>query len=221
MKALVTFLSILCSNLIFAQLPKGFVYVKNEIPKIHVELRYYTSNNFVGKPIEGYNRNVCILSAQATNALKKAQKELSRYKLSLKIYDAYRPQSAVNHFISWAKDLTDTVTKQQYYPDVDKSKLFKEQYIATRSRHSSGSTVDVTLVDLDSAEELDMGTPYDYFGPESWIHYMRLAPQQKANRLLLQSIMTKYGFRSYPWEWWHFTLKGEPFKDQHFDFPVE
>ena len=221
MKKIFLIFFILVSISVKAQLPKGFVYVKNEIPSIKTELRYYTNNNFVGKPINGYNKNVCILSSQATNALKKAQKELERYKLSLKIYDAYRPQKAVDHFISWAKDLNDTITKQKFYPDVDKSKLFKEQYIATRSRHSSGSTVDVTLVDIDSGEELDMGTPYDFFGPESWIHYLRLTPQQKANRLLLQSIMTKYGFRPYPWEWWHFTLKGEPFKDQHFNFPVE
>ena len=221
MKLKLSILFTLVVNLLFAQLPKGFVYVKQQIPDIKTELRYYSTNNFVGQKINGYNKNVCILSSQATNALKKVQDELKTFNLSIKIYDAYRPQRAVNHFIAWAKNLNDTINKQQFYPDVDKKDLFKDQYIASKSRHSSGSTLDVTLVDLDTGEELDMGTPYDYFGPQSWIHYIRLTTQQKANRLLLQSIMTKHGFRPYQWEWWHFTLRGEPFRDQHFDFPVE
>jgi len=215
------FISLLLTNNLFAQLPDGFVYVKQKIPDIKTELRYFTDNNFVGKPIKGYNKNVCILSTQATNALIKVQDELKTFNLSLKIYDAYRPQRAVNHFIAWAKDLNDTINKQEYYPEVDKKDLFKDQYIATKSRHSSGSTIDVTLVDIETDKELDMGTPYDYFGPQSWIHFMRLTTQQRANRLLLQSIMMKHGFRPYPWEWWHFTLRGEPFKDLHYDFPVE
>jgi len=221
MKLKLNILFFLITNLLFAQLPKDFVYVKQKIPDIKTELRYFSNNNFVGQKIDGYNKDVCILGLQATNALKKVQDELKTFNLSLKVFDAYRPQRAVNHFIAWAKDLNDTINKQEYYPDVDKKDLFKDQYIASKSRHSSGSTLDVTLVDLDTGEELDMGTPYDYFGLQSWIHYMRLTTQQKANRLLLQSIMTKHGFRPYPWEWWHFTLRGEPFKDQHFDFPVE
>ena len=214
-------LFILFQQVLFAQLPKGFTYVNKEIPDIKLELRYAGTNNFVGKPIAGYNKEVCILSTQATNALKKVQKELMSFNLSLKIFDAYRPQRAVNHFIEWAKNVNDTIMKQEYYPDVDKENLFKEEYIATRSRHSSGSTVDLTLVDLKTRKELDMGTPYDYFGPQSWIHFMRLTTQQKANRLLLQTVMAKHGFRPYPQEWWHFTLRGEPFKNQYFDFPVE
>ncbi len=221
MKLKLNILFVLITNLLFAQLPKGFVYVEKKIPDIKTELRYFTNNNFIGQKITGYNKDVCILSSQATNALKKVQDELKSFNLSIKIFDAYRPQRAVNHFIKWARALNDTVKKHEYYPDVDKKDLFKDQYIATRSRHSSGSTLDVTLVDLDTGEELDMGTPYDYFGPQSWIHFIRLTTQQKANRLLLQTVMTKHGFRPYPWEWWHFTLRGEPFKDQHFDFPVE
>ena len=221
MKLKLTLLFVLTANLIFAQLPEGFVYVKKEIPDIQIELRYFTNNNFVGKPIDGYNKYVCILSKQATNALKKIQKELGSFNLSLKIYDAYRPQRAVNHFIAWAKNINDTLQKQEYYPEVAKKDLFKDQYISSKSRHSSGSTLDVTLVDMKTGEELDMGTPYDYFGPQSWIHYMRLTTQQKANRMLLQNIMLKHGFRQYPQEWWHFTLRGEPFKNQYFDFPIE
>ena len=211
----------LISNLMFAQLPDGFVYVKQEIPDLQLELRYCWDNNFVGKPIDGYYNAVCILTSQATNALKKAQEELKTQQLSLKIFDAYRPQRAVNHFWAWAKNVNDTLMKQEYYPDVEKKNLFKDQYISTRSRHSSGSTLDVTLVDLKTGKELDMGTPYDFFGPQSWIYYNRLTDQQKANRLLLQSMMKKHGFRQYPQEWWHFTLRGEPFANQYFDFPVE
>lgn len=212
---------IMVQQSLIAQIPKGFAYVKKEIPDIQVELRYFGNNNFVGKPIIGYNKDVCILSMQATNALKKVQEELATFNLSLKIFDAYRPQRAVNHFIDWAKNLNDTIMKQQFYPEVDKKNLFKDEYIATRSRHSSGSTVDVTLVDKKTGVELDMGTPYDFFGPQSWVYFMRLSTQQKANRLLLQSIMSKHGFRHYPQEWWHFTLRGEPFKNQYFDFPIE
>ena len=221
MKLNITLLFILISTQLFAQLPNGFVYVKEQIPDVQIELRYFSNNNFVGKPIDGYNKDVCILSKQATIALKKVQKDLESFNLSLKIFDAYRPQRAVNHFMDWAKNINDTIQKQEYYPDVDKKDLFKDQYISTRSRHSSGSTLDVTLVDIETSEELDMGTPYDFFGPQSWIYYMRLTTQQKANRMLLQSIMLKHGFRQYPQEWWHFTLRGEPFANQYFNFPVE
>ncbi len=205
----------------FAQLPKGFVYVQDVIPDIKVELRYCSTNNFVGKVVDGYHAEVCILSTKATQALKDVQAELKPYNLSLKIYDAYRPQQAVNHFMRWAKQVTDTIMKQQFYPNVEKKNLFKEEYIATRSRHSSGSTVDITLVDLSTNEVLDMGTPYDYFGEASWVLHNDLTTQQKANRMLLQTIMNKHRFISYAKEWWHFTLGGEPFKDQYFDFPVE
>ena len=204
-----------------AQLPNGFVYVKDQIPDIQVELRYCWDNNFVGEPIDGYYNDVCILTSQATKALKNVQEELKTKQLSLKIFDAYRPQRAVNHFWAWAKNVNDTLKKEEYYPNVDKKNLFKEQYIATRSRHSSGSTLDVTLVDLKTGEELDMGTPYDFFGPQSWIYYNDLTDKQKANRILLQTVMKKHGFRQYPQEWWHFTLRGEPFLGQYFDFPVE
>lgn len=221
MKLKLFLLFLFITSPMLAQLPEGFVYVKQEIPDIEVELRYFTNNNFVGKPIDGYNKYVCILSKQATFALKKVQEELKTQQVSLKIFDAYRPQRAVNHFIAWAKNINDTLKKQEYYPKVDKKNLFKDQYISSRSRHSSGSTLDVTLVNYKTGEELDMGTPYDFFGPQSWIYYNRLTDEQKANRLLLQSVMKKHGFRQYPYEWWHFTLRGEPFLGQYFDFPVE
>ncbi|MGB1308227.1 MAG: M15 family metallopeptidase [Oceanihabitans sp.] len=209
-------------NLIaFSQLPKGFVYISDIIPDIQIELRYCLNNNFVGEPITGYNAEVCIVSKPAAMALKKVQEELKKQGKTLKIYDAYRPQQAVNHFVKWAKNIKDTIMKRQFYPDVAKRNLFKEGYIASRSRHSSGSTIDLTIVDLNTGKNLDMGTPYDYFGKASWLLYSDLNKNQKANRMLLHTIMLKHGFRHYPQEWWHFTLKGEPFKNQYFNFPVE
>jgi len=218
-KLFVLFVSIFQLGL--AQLPKGFVYIHDVDISIKTELRYCSINNFVGNPINGYNAEVCIITNQAAEKLKAIQSELKQYNLSLKIYDAYRPQRAVNNFMVWAKNVNDTITKQQFYPNVKKKNLFKEEYIATRSRHSSGSTVDLTLVDLITNKILDMGTPYDFFGKESWVLYEGITTQQQANRMLLQTIMKKHGFIPYPKEWWHFTLAGEPFKNQYFDFPVE
>jgi len=222
-KVFIIFLSVLSFGFVFKQnnLPDGFEYVEIIIPSIIVELRYLGEHNFVGKPIDGYNRDVAILSTQATYALKKVQEELLQYNLSVKIYDSYRPQRAVNHFMRWARDLNDTLNKQEFYPNVKKQNLFKEEYIASKSGHSRGSTLDITLVDTNSCEELDMGSPYDYFGKASWVGNNVLTIQQRANRMLLQTIMLKHGFRHYPKEWWHFTLRNEPFPDTYFDFEVE
>lgn len=213
----------LLSNIVIAQhtLPKGFVYVETIIPTIKVDLRYCGSNNFIGKPIDGYKKEKVILTRQAAFALKKVQDELQQYNLSVMVYDAYRPQRAVNHFVRWAKDLYDTINKPIFYPNVPKSELFKREYIASRSGHSKGSTLDITLVDNDTCEPLDMGTPYDFFGKESWVAYNALTAQQLANRMLLQTLMRKNGFRHYPQEWWHFTLNNEPFPKTFFDFVVE
>ena len=206
---------------VFAQLPGGFVYVTDVISDIKIELRYITSNNFVGKPIEGYVATKLILTLNATQSLKKVQDELEAKGYCLKVYDAYRPQRAVNHFMRWAKDLNDTINKQRFYPDVKKQDLFKEEYIATRSGHSRGSTLDITILNNATNEELDMGSPYDFFGEVSWVNYQGITAQQKANRELLQTVMIKHGFRNYTKEWWHFTLQNEPFPDTYFDFVVE
>jgi D-alanyl-D-alanine dipeptidase len=214
------FVLFFCFN-VFAQLPKGFVYVCSEVPSVKIELRYFSSNNFVGTCIEGYNTNVVILSKEATKALKNVQDELLKDSLSLKIFDAYRPQRAVNHFRRWARDVNDTLKKQEFYPNVKKINLFKNGYISTRSRHSSGSTLDITLVDLKTGKELDMGTQYDYFGKESETFYTGITIEQQKNRMLLKSVMSKHAFRNYSQEWWHYTLRGEPFLNQYFDFLVE
>lgn len=202
-------------------LPPGFVYLDEAIPTLRLELRYATDDNFVGRPIDGYTRPRAILSTEAAHALLKVQNELADFKLGIKVFDAYRPQRAVDDFMRWAADPADQRKKADYYPHVDKSDLFNQKYLAERSGHSRGSTVDLTLVSLDDGQPLDMGGNYDHFGPESWPTSTVPTAAQRANRMLLQTLMTKYGFVPYPQEWWHFTLKEEPFPDRYFDFPVE
>lgn len=203
------------------ELPDGFVYVKSVVPDLDVELRYYSTNNFVGDTINGYRSNHLILTQKASEALKLVQDELRAQNLCLKVYDGYRPQQAVNHFIEWARNFEDTLHKEQFYPRVEKRNLFNEGYIASRSGHSRGSTVDLTIVDGNSGIPLDMGSPYDFFGEESWVDYKGISESQKSNRQLLQKVMQKYNFRNYPNEWWHFTLRWEPFPETYFDFEVE
>ena len=204
-----------------SELPDGFVHVKTIIPDLDVELRYFTTNNFVGDTLNGYNANNLILTKQAAEALKLVQDELRNQNLCLKVYDGYRPQRAVNQFVAWAKILNDTIKKQQFYPKVQKRNLFNDGYIASRSGHSRGSTLDLTITNGNTGEPLDMGSPYDFFGEESWIDYQGITEAQKSNRDLLQKVMQKYNFRNYAYEWWHFTLRWEPFPDTYFDFEVE
>lgn len=209
------------SNRMLAQLPEGFVYIKDIAPAIEVSLSYYSTENFVGDTIQSYHSNVLILSQASAYALAKVQSELQSQNLCLLVFDGYRPQTAVNHFVKWARDLNDTIKKATYYPEVEKRHLFRDGYIASKSGHSRGSTVDLTLIDGNTGQPLDMGTPFDFFGIESAVDYLDLSDQQKANRATLQKAMQKHGFRNYPQEWWHFTLRNEPFPDTYFDFPVE
>lgn len=206
-----------------SDLPEEFVDVAEVIPSLVVDLRYVTKNNFVGRPVDGYEHSRCVLTREAAKALKQVQDELRPYRLGLKVFDAYRPQRAVDHFVRWSRNESDQQTKEKFYPDVAKGDLFSQGYIATRSGHSRGSTIDLTIVSLakgDTPQELDMGTPFDFFGRESWIDSTKVSPQQRANRLLLREIMTKHGFRPYDKEWWHFTLQDEPYPETYFDFPV-
>jgi zinc D-Ala-D-Ala dipeptidase len=221
MKYTLTFLICFVFSSFYAQLPNGFIYAEDVIPDLEVELRYFTSNNFVGQPIEGYHSNKLILTLESAQALKLVHEALQEQNLCLKVYDGYRPQSAVNHFIKWARDLDDTINKHTFYPDVKKRNLFKDEYIASKSGHSRGSTLDLTIIDGNTGIPLDMGSAYDFFGQESWIDYTNITEKQKINRQLLQRFMLKFGFRNYPKEWWHFTLRGEPFKDTYFDFAVK
>jgi len=216
-----TLITLITLTLTYAEIPKSFSYVQEKIPTIEQELRYFSSNNFVGEVIEGYKAPKAILTTKATLALSKVQKELKSFGLGLKIFDAYRPQRAVDHFVRWGRDLSDKRMKNEYYPNVLKQNLFKEGYIAKKSGHSRGSTVDLTIIDLKSKEELDMGSSFDFFGEASHVNYAKISTQQRANRMLLNQVMIKYGFKAYSEEWWHFTLKNEPYKKRYFDFEVE
>jgi len=200
---------------------KNFVYLKELIPKLRSDLRYYGSNNFIGKPIEGYNEPKLLLTIEAANALKNVQEELERIGFGLLIYDAYRPQKATDHFVKWSKDMADTLMKDDFYPNIDKKDLFKLGYIAKKSGHSRGSTVDLTIVSLKTKHILNMGSPYDLFDEKSHTEYPNITKNQHALRLLLKRRMEKHGFKSYEKEWWHFTLKNEPFPNTYFDFPIE
>ena len=203
-------------------LPEGFIYVDEVIPSIKQDIRYFGVNNFVGRPINGYHANRAILTKSAASALKAVQEELSKFGLGLLVFDAYRPQQAVDDFVAWSKDDKDTKSKSANYPQVSKNMLISEGFIAEYSGHSRGSTIDLTIVSENTPfKQLDMGTPFDFFGPESWPNYAGITSQQRANRLLLQNIMIKYDFKPYLQEWWHFTLKNEPFPETYFNFPVQ
>ncbi|MGC6284800.1 MAG: M15 family metallopeptidase [Polaribacter sp.] len=220
-KFLPIFLFLLISKVVSQNKPDDFVYLLDLEPSIKIELRYFSNNNFIGQPIDGYHRSTIILSKPTALALQKVQSALEKKGLGLKIFDAYRPQRAVNHFVRWAKVLNDTVMKKSYYPDVPKSELFKRGYIASKSGHSRGSTVDLTLIDLNTRKELDMGSPYDFFGVQSHPFYKKITDEQRENRMLLRRVMLNNGFKPYENEWWHFTLRDEPFPNQYFDFPVK
>jgi len=220
---------------------KGFVNVTDIVPDAILEIRYYSTYNFVGDRIDGYTQPVALLTRQAADSLRAVSEELKGQGYRLKIWDAYRPQRAVNHFIRWAENLSDTSMKAVFYPMVDKSMLFEQGYIYARSSHSRGSTVDLTLIEASTGKEVDMGSPFDWFGIESHPDYCGTNPdttlypeigkyigdgtglseQQFNNRWLLRSAMLRHGFIPIDSEWWHFTLREEPYPDTYFDFPVK
>ncbi|MBQ7168964.1 MAG: M15 family metallopeptidase [Synergistaceae bacterium] len=199
----------------------GFVYLSDAVPDAILEIRYYGTYNFVGDRIDGYERPVAMLTKEAAEALRKVSDELVSKGYRLKIYDAYRPQKAVNHFEAWAKDLSDTRMKEYFYPELDKSVLFDQGYIDHRSGHSRGSTLDLTLFDMNTEKEVDMGGTFDYFGKTSHPDYKGITPAQYSNRMILRDAMTKHGFKPLATEWWHFTLKDEPYPETYFTFPVK
>lgn len=222
MKKIILLLLISLSlNTAAQKLHKDFVYLSDVDASILTELRYFSKRNFIGKPIDGYQKDCVIVTKQTAVALQKIQAIVKKEGLSLKIFDAYRPQQAVNHFVRWARVLNDTLMKNEYYPKVPKSQLFQLGFIASKSGHTRGSTVDLTLVDLKSGKEIDMGSTYDFFGEESHPFYTKITKKQQENRLYLRKIMLENGFSPYDNEWWHFTLKNEPFPDTYFNFPIE
>jgi len=198
----------------------GFVLVSDAVPDAILEIRYYSTYNFVGERIDGYEEPVALLTREAATALRAVSDELAEKGYRLKIYEAYRPQCAVDHFVRWSKDPSDTRMKPYFYPELEKGALFKESYIAKKSGHSRGSTVDLTLFDMATGKEVDMGGTFDYFGKRSHPDYSGLTPEQYANRMLLRETMIAHGFKPLSTEWWHFTLKNEPYPDTYFTFPV-
>lgn len=198
---------------------RGFVLLSEAVPDIIQEIRYYSTYNFVGERIDGYEQPCALLTIEAARALKEVSDDVKKQGYRLKIYDAYRPQKAVDHFVRWAENLSDTRMKKYFYPEIDKTRLFPEGYIAEKSGHSRGSTVDLTLFDMNTGKEVDMGGTFDYFGELSHPDYKgNLTEQQIKNRNILREAMLRHGFKPLETEWWHFTLKNEPYPDMYFTF---
>ena len=202
------------------EMTTDFVTITDVVPDAILEIRYYGTYNFVGTRIDGYLQPTALLTREAAAALKGVSDEMIAKGYRLKIYDAYRPQRAVDHFVRWAADVPDTLMKRYFYPDLDKSVLFEQDYIMAKSGHTRGSTVDLTLFDMSTEKEVDMGGTFDWFGEESHPDYTGITVEQFANRMLLREAMLRHGFKPLESEWWHFTLADEPYKDTYFDYPV-
>ena len=200
--------------------PSGFVVLTDVVPDVILEIRYYSSFNFVGTRVDGYEQPVALMTREAAQALKAVSDEAISLGYRLKIWDTYRPQMAVDHFCRWGENVTDTLTKRYFYPYLDKDVVFDQGYIARRSGHSRGSVVDLTLVDMKTGRDIDMGYGFDWFGEESHPDYRGITEEQYANRMLLRELMLKHGFLPIEEEWWHFILKDEPYPDTYFTFPV-
>jgi zinc D-Ala-D-Ala dipeptidase len=242
MRALLLSVLLTVSFAMPAQATSGFVVLRDVDPTILHDIRYYTAHNFVGTRIDGYRQPLCIVTRPAAQALRSVQREMLSRGYTLKVYDCYRPQRAVNHFVRWARDLADQRMKPEFYPRVDKTRLFEDGYIAEKSGHSRGSTIDLTIVKLPARHQrpyvpgerlidcaaphrfpdntVDMATGYDCFDTLSHTDDPRVTGTARENRQLLKKAMERNGFRNLPEEWWHFTLNGEPFPDTYFDFPV-
>ena len=198
----------------------GFVLLSDIVPDAILEIRYYSTYNFVGERIDGYEEPLAFITKEAGEALKKVSDELISKGYRLKIFDAYRPQKAVDHFVRWAKDENDIKMKEYFYPELDKDVLFPLGYILEKSGHSRGSTLDLTLFDMNLEKEVDMGGTFDYFGELSHPDYKNITDEQYNNRMLLREVMLKYGFKPLDEEWWHFTLDNEPYPNTYFTFPI-
>lgn len=222
--------------------PSGFVYLAETVPDAILEIRYYSTYNFVGDRIDGYEQPTALLTVEAAKALKAVSDDVKKLGYRLKIYDAYRPQRAVTHFMNWAKDIRDVRMKAYFYPNLDKSVLFARGYIAEKSGHSRGSTVDLTLFDMKTEKEVDMGGTFDWFGRESHPDWCgdpetgkytgefsgntppsrgKINAVQFRNRMILRKAMMRHGFKPIKEEWWHFTLIDEPYPDTYFTHPVK
>ena len=211
----------------------GFVNITDVVPDAIIEARYFATYNFVGARIDGYLEPTALMTREAAEALKAVSDDVKAQGYRLKIYDAYRPQRAVDHFVRWGKELTDTLMRQYFYPNEEKAFLFERGYIAEKSGHSRGSTIDLTLFDMATGKELDMGGVHDWFGIESHPDFggdpdtgeftggVQITEEQFRNRMILRGAMLRHGFKPYDCEWWHFTLENEPYPDTYFNFPLE
>lgn len=217
----------------------GFVTLTDAVPDAILEIRYFGTYNFVGDRIDGYLEPTALLTKEAASALRAVSDDVISQGYRLKIYDAYRPQMGVDHFVRWAADISDTRMKEFFYPDLDKSVLFEQEYIMAKSGHTRGSTVDLTLFDMNSEKELDMGGTFDWFGSESHPDFCGnpetgaydaaeaaaeprgITEEQFRNRMILRAAMLRHGFKPLDSEWWHFTLDAEPYPDTYFTFPVK
>ena len=200
--------------------PSGFVLLSDYVPHMIQEIRYFSTYNFIGERVDGYEEPCAILTAEAARALKAVSNELFVLGYRIKVFDAYRPARAVKQFVLWGIEDTDNRMKPYFYPYLNKQDLFAEGYIAKLSSHSRGSTVDLTLLDMKTGKEVDMGSPFDLFSEKSHPDYTDITDEQYDNRMLLQHVMIRNGFVPINCEWWHFTLKDEPYPDTYFDFPV-
>ena len=210
----------------------AFVNVTDVVPDVILEIRYFGTYNFVGTRIDGYEQPTALLTRQAADSLKAVSDDVKELGYRLKIYDAYRPQRAVDHFVRWAADMDATEMKEYFYPDLSKKVLFPQQYICEKSGHTRGSTVDLTLFDMQTEKEVDMGGTFDWFGIESHPDYggnpetgefkpgKKISAEQFTNRMILRQAMLRHGFKPMSTEWWHFTLKDEPYPNTYFNFPV-
>ncbi|MBR5049021.1 MAG: M15 family metallopeptidase [Erysipelotrichaceae bacterium] len=197
----------------------GFVLLSDYVPEIIQEIRYFSSFNFVGDPIDGYEEPVAIMTREAARAVKEIASRAIVYGYRLKVFDAYRPAKAVRRFVLWGIEDLDQRMKPFFYPDLEKQELFAKGYIASQSSHSRGSTIDLTLLDMSTGREVDMGSPFDYFSEISHPDNRSVTQEQYDNRMFLQDMMVKGGFRPYDCEWWHFTMENEPYPDTYFEFP--
>ena len=200
--------------------PSGFVLLAYYVPHIVQEIRYYSTYNFIGERIDGYEEPCALLTIEAARALKAAAGELLVQGYRLKVFDAYRPACAVRHFVLWGIEDQDVRMKPYFYPELEKQELFSRGYIAKQSSHSRGSAVDLTLLDMKTGKELDMGSPFDLFSPLSHPDCRAITPEQYENRMLLRRVMLRCGFQPIDCEWWHFALAREPYPDTYFEFPV-
>lgn len=211
----------------------AFVTLTDVVPDAILEIRYFGTYNFVGTRIDGYLEPTALLTKQAADSLKAVSDDVMQLGYRLKIYDAYRPQCAVDHFVRWAKEINDTLMKTYFYPNLTKDVLFPQEYICEKSGHTRGSTVDLTLFDMNTEKELDMGGTFDWFGHEShpdfggnpqtgaYTQNDSITQEQFNNRMILRKAMMRHGFKPFDTEWWHFTLDNEPFPDTYFTFPVK